>query len=393
MLGNSLLRNPRTRENTFDKGILCESLLFFGSTHLLIDFATLAHVIRAEFLDDLIEMLKRGHLTANFTPEMCGVYNQTDAGLKRHRYVVFRMGGDQKTGPLNRNADVLEFQLRRDLGDRGKATRYFKQLADLISFKGIGDDGISSIAREDITDPAFAGQVARLALLNKGVPADEVGIPRIDVLKLSDNMFALSTDIDLKRLERFLPADAGLTEDALLSGVMEARADLHLAARLNAALVGNEDNQTIVDMILRKSMGAGLRKSEAAREIYDTISVSTPSVREVINSGERSVAEFTKLMESAAVFRKWLNEQNPNADLVREMLREKGEVGWLESLPAKLARFALFTGGGKLADLFVPGTSVMTEGIDALVLEQLAKRWRPHYFVESNLKGFLDKVE
>jgi hypothetical protein len=80
-----------------------------------------------------------------------------------------------------------------------------------------------------------------------------------------------------------------------------------------------------------------------------------------------------------------------DADLVKEMLREKTRTDWLESLPVKAMRFGLFTGTGMLADMWAPGTSIATGAIDAFVLEQVSKRWRPHYFVENSLRGFLEK--
>jgi hypothetical protein len=134
-----------------------------------------------------------------------------------------------------------------------------------------------------------------------------------------------------------------------------------------------------------------LRREWRQRQIYDLISVAVPSVREVINNGERTPEDFVRLMEKAAAFKTWLNKQNPNADLVKEMLREKTRADWLESLPMKAMRFGLFTGVGMAADLFAPGASVATGAVDTFLVERLGKNWRPHYFVENHLRGFLEK--
>ena len=61
MLGNCIFRNPATRDGKLDKGSLCESLLFFGKAHLFIDMATLAAMVQADFLDNLVLMLKEGY--------------------------------------------------------------------------------------------------------------------------------------------------------------------------------------------------------------------------------------------------------------------------------------------------------------------------------------------
>jgi hypothetical protein len=96
MLGNCILRNPSTKDNKFDKGALCESLLFFEKAHLLIDMATLGTMTQANFIDDLIIMLKEGALTANFSPQAAVLYSENRGGLREHFFTVVRFGGDQK---------------------------------------------------------------------------------------------------------------------------------------------------------------------------------------------------------------------------------------------------------------------------------------------------------
>jgi hypothetical protein len=132
------------------------------------------------------------------------------------------------------------------------------------------------------------------------------------------------------------------------------------------------------------------KTSDVPRAIYDFISLDTPSVREAINSGERTPRQFIELLGSADAFKKWLNTQNPDKDLIQEMLREKTNTGWLESLPAKAARFGIFSGAGYLADMAVLGSSVALGAVDGFLLDKLTKKWRPHFFVENKLRGFLD---
>ena len=96
------------------------------------------------------------------------------------------------------------------------------------------------------------------------------------------------------------------------------------------------------------------------------------------------------LLAGAETFKQWLNAQNPDKDLIQEMLREKTKVGWLEKLPVKAARFGIFSAAGIFADLAVPGSSVALGAVDGFLLDQLSKKWRPHFFVENKLRGFLD---
>lgn len=392
MLGNCILRNPTKVNGEFDAGSLCETLLFFSKTHLMIDMATLANMAHVGFLDDLAALLKEGYLTGNYSPQAAVMYNENRGGLREHFFTVVRFGGDQRR-PNMRNPELLEQQLQRILENKGKARKHFRQLADLISFDDISDNGVPELARKDICDPYIAKEVARMALRKMGIPDEEIKFSSIEILPLDSFKFAIATDINFEGLRQFLPeADrASFSQDQLFPAISDARLDIGIAASQNAAFVGNEENQAIVSMILQRSLGSRFDSEKARREIYDYISVATPSVREAINSGERTPNEFVKLLAKAASFQNWMSEQNPNADLIKEMLREKAKADWLDSLPVKAMRFGLFTGGGFLADLFAPGAGTGLSAVDSFLVEKFRKNWRPHYFVENHLRGFLKK--
>lgn len=392
MLGNCIIRNPTTRDGNFDKGSLCESLLFFGSVHLVIDLATLGAIIQANFLEDLIPLLKAGYLTANYSPQAPVLITENKNGLREHFFTVIRITGDPNARKL-RNVDQLETQLMRLIADKGAARKYCRQLADLISFKNLENNGVPELSRSDITDPKIAKEIARMALRSRGIPENQIKFSNVHVVPLENNKFAISTDIDFDYLRQFLPEGerATFSQNDLFPAIGDARFDIGIAASQSAAFVGNEKNEAIVNMILERSLGAQFNRETVSRQIYDFISVSTPTIREAINSGERTPQEFIRLIEKASPFQKWLQQQNPNSDLVTEMLREKSQADWLESLPVKAMRFGLFKAIGNIADFASPGASIVTDSIDTFLVERLGKSWRPHYFVENNLRGFLDR--
>jgi hypothetical protein len=163
MLGNCMLRNPTRLDGKLDKGALCESLLFFGKAHLIIDLGTLGSLVNANFLDDLIAMLKAGFLTANYSPQAPVLHTNNQNGIREHFFTVIKMSGDQKN-PNMRNPELLEQQLIRISDDKGAAKKQFRQLADLISFKDIGDNGVPEPTRIRETLPvSFALWWARFA--------------------------------------------------------------------------------------------------------------------------------------------------------------------------------------------------------------------------------------
>jgi hypothetical protein len=386
MLGNALIRNPATEDNKLDAGALCEALLFFSQTHIVIDQTTLGLVATQGMLPDVIEMLERGYVTASYSPEFQAIFSETVGGLREHKFVVVRTRGTQEV-PVERSVDLLLFQLER-LFTKAEAKSYHRQLCKFVSFQDLDRSQVVNRAPNDLADASFANEIVRMSLHKKGVSLKDLSNVSLSILPLGEGRFAMQPNEDFARAIRSIE-DIG-DPAGLLVCVGDARLDISLAAEHNAAFIGNAANHRIVDMMLKRLLGAARQTQQVPRDIYDFVSVDTPSVREVINSGQRTVKEFMDVLGKAAGFKKWLNGQNPNKDLIREMLREKASVGWLETLPAKTARFGLFSTAGFFADAFVPGSSLALGAVDAFLIEQMSKTWRPHFFVENTLRGFLD---
>ena len=357
MLGNCIIRNPRTKENKFDKGVICESLLFFGKTHLVIDHGTLHHLLHADFMDELIELLKRGHLSANYSPELTALVTNKSLGISDHEFALIKLVGDQKTGALKRNQEILEFDLLRFSDDKARARKLYRELRSLISFKDLGASHIPAMAKSDLKNREISTELARLALLNKGIPPELISFTRLDIFDLAGNKFVIDTDIDFEKLKEHLSKEdqKAFSKSDLFPGLGDARLNIHLAAEHNAAFIGNEKDQIIINMLLRRSIGASFPATDTIQTVYDFISIDVPTVRAVINNGNRTIGEFLRLLDKASSFRKWLNAQNPDKSLLVEMLREKSSEGWLSSLPKKSGRFGLFVGAGAVADLVATG--------------------------------------
>jgi hypothetical protein len=114
----------------------------------------------------------------------------------------------------------------------------------------------------------------------------------------------------------------------------------------------------------------------------------------VINSGERTLPEFLRLVRDAEQFRKWLHSQNPDASLLREYQAAATAKTWADKLPTKGIRFAIATGLGLAGEVVMPtGISTMA-GIaigagDTFLLDKIVKGWRPNQFIENRMRSFV----
>ena len=118
------------------------------------------------------------------------------------------------------------------------------------------------------------------------------------------------------------------------------------------------------------------------------------AIREAVNSGAVSFAAVLKLLDSADKFRNWLHQQPPDANLVRAYYQETIKDSWAEKLPAKSTRWSIFTGIGLGIDALGAGglgtaAAVAVSAVDAFLVEKLTKGWKPHQFVERDLKSLI----
>jgi hypothetical protein len=119
-----------------------------------------------------------------------------------------------------------------------------------------------------------------------------------------------------------------------------------------------------------------------------------PSIREVINSKERTFAELLNLVKDGTKFRDWLRKQNSDANLLQEYQRAATADTWADKLPTKGVRFVIATGLGLLGEAIAPTGLSTAAGIgidagDTFFLDKILKGWRPNQFVETRFRSFL----
>ncbi len=113
-----------------------------------------------------------------------------------------------------------------------------------------------------------------------------------------------------------------------------------------------------------------------------------------LNSGERSLSEFFKLLDEAERFKEWVGSTSPDEQIINEYIKAISTTSWLDRLAPRVIRFALFIGAGLLADALMPtgfgtSTGVGLGAADAFLVDKLLKGWRPNQFVEGPLRDFI----
>lgn len=389
MFEKALIRGAGV-DGAVDIGLVAETLLFYRSTHLILDMASLPALIGQLGLEGFLSLLRRPEVTASYCPETPTVLTNTTAGLAQHDFgQMFWHGDSAKTDAFDQIALLIN-QSKSDA-----TAKIIDQIRDLLKIHRLPDDvgSIANAARSDCGDPHFVTMAAR-SVLNFLRPTFTVpSNMRFSLLKL-DGEFAIDTNLDFDALNRLSNVNE-ISGPYILGHIVNARADTYFAADYMGELVTSPANSALIQMkhfdFIRRRL-----KSEDQHDVFESVVLNDArTVREVVNSNERSISEFFRLLDESAKFRDWMHSQNPDAQLVREYYNRVNKETWIGRLPGKSLRFVFFTGAGVLADLFAPTGLGTAAGIglgaaDSLLLDKLVKGWRPSQFIEGPLKRFID---
>jgi hypothetical protein len=111
-----------------------------------------------------------------------------------------------------------------------------------------------------------------------------------------------------------------------------------------------------------------------------------PSLSEAIDSGERSMDEFFRLLDKGGRFRDWLGTVNPDDKLIHAYIRDITSEPWTQGITAKTIRYVLTTAAGAVVS---PVTSAAVGFADSFVVDKLLSGWRPNHFIDRRLSPFV----
>lgn len=374
-------------------GYIAEALLYYQKLHLFVDRGTLFHLIKQIGTSGILVLLSRPDVSAVYCEEMLGTSSDSVGVSQYHNFVAFTLAGHEDVGVLKSPAERLQYELERDGLPRKDAKQFskaFLQRVPLRKFSGnyFVEGGIPAAAKLDLLDTEYAKQAFRqaVAAMPGGyVVGDEVNF---EVIESNLGCFVFSNldleAINKRRLEASSPVEP-ITIAHLLSNLLDARADLALASFYGGDFVTSEVTSSIIQVRHAELLRRSALNTTSRRQFIEVVLPDSPSLAEIIDSGERTLDEFLLLLDKAARFKDWLKKVNPDEDLVRSYMRDITSEGWIQRLPAKSLRYILTLG----LDATNPVAGLAAGFMDNFVVEKLLSGWRPNHFVAGRLGPFL----
>lgn len=374
-------------------GQVAEALLYYQRVHLFIDRGTLFNLIRQIGVGRILILLSRAELSAVYCEEVLGTRTDSVGISQYYNYVGFTLLGNEGVGQLKTPLARLQFEIERQGIPTTEAKRFSKAFLDLVPIRKFSGNyflqgGITDAAKRDLLDIEYAKQAIRTAVaVTPGgyVVGDDLQLELIN----SDRGIFVFTNIDLESINRrrtqAIPSIEPLTIAHLLSSILDARADLALASFYGGDFVTSAVTSSIIQVRHTELLRRSKLNMDSRRQFTEIVLPDSPSLAEVIDSGERSFDEFLSLMDKATRFKDWLKAVNPDEDLIRTYMRDVSSKGWIQRLPAKSLRYVLTTALGTTN----PAVSLLSGFVDNFVVEKLFSGWRPNHFVSGKLSPFV----
>ena len=387
-------------EQQIDLGTIAEVLFFYGKTHFLLDRSSIIALAKQLDRDVLLELFDRGIVSLSYTRDTFCVLTE---GLPAvHTFGAIKFGGRPEKKVTNHREEIAE-SLERQLGKSRDTATLAKAIADRVDlhrFRGIPEKEkvIPNLMRSDIEDAAFIQSGARTVLSHLLPGFDKQSNFEFRLIKTHEGSYFVHSDLDFQALNKEYsklvpPSHSSITASYILALIQAARADTFFAAYYMAEPVTTPLSS---DLIALKHFEFLRRRHINAEDIslfHEMVVPEFPTIKEVINSGNRSMKEFLHLLDEAAKFKKWLIEANPDVGLIQSYQKEVTKKSWADTLPGKSIRFTVAASAGFLASL-ATGTPAGGLGVSAantFLVDRLLKGWRPNQFIQGPYADFVGR--
>lgn len=376
-------------------GELAEALLFYQNVHLVLDQGSLMGLDSSIGMQTLLALLSKPGISATYIEEMTGTQTEQTAYGPQYSLVAYTLLGHQNIGQRRISKKKrLEYILERCGHKKVQARRLVKRFRRLVKIKKVSDDyfvkgGVIAAARVDLTDENYVDAAARVAakqlLGQEALPADFYFL-----VQSHGDKFSISTNLDfgeITSIQQAIDPNAGeYTAAHLASTILSASIGTIYAGHYGGDFYTSTTESRIIQ-VREQSLLERTQRDQAQIENFKSVAISdSPSVAEVINSGERSFSEFLEVLKSANKFKEWLRGKSPDENLVSAYIENVTEIGWLNKIPGKSIRYVV----GAAIGAIEPFSGLAISAGDSFFLDKLIGGWRPNHFVSKELSQFLN---
>lgn len=393
MFEKIVLRNSETSQN-ISVGQFAEALLFYQNVHLILDYASLISLVQSIGLEKFLSLIRRPNISAVYCDTSLGTQTINVGVNQQHSFIGFKITGDQNYGTVKTKQERFEYIFNVIFGfPRREARKLSEAFLKLVPVTSLDSDyyisgGLFKSAKLDLLDNNFIlSALQKSIVFEEGVPPD-YKFNKFEIIN-NPKEFYIFSDINFESINqrrKLIDPNAGeLTHAFLINRILEAKADALFASHYG----GDFQTSNVVSQIIQMRYSEILKRSGIStiekNEFQNIVVADCPSIRDVMNSKDRSFDDFLKLLDKSEKFKEWIQKANPDDKLVSNYIKDVTSQGWGDKLPTRIIRY-LFT---NVVSFVEPITGQGLSLADSFLVDKIIKGWRPNHFVEKNLKPFL----
>ena len=383
MFESILIKGHSDNNEQFDPGLLAEAMLFYSRVKLVCYPFTLPILFQKFPPLMLLRALEQGILEIYYVHEQTLIATY-DAGTNREMHQFFRANKQNSIYP-----DFVENLFYEAAGKSflaKLASKKFARLLKVISYEGFNEQVII----DDVLDSKYMVNTV-CKVLEDLIPSYRPPKDLVFFGEKKDDKLVIETNLDFVSLNKMYGDSATYVQTQIsnaffLTHIQGAHLDIYFAAKLTSEISTNRIHSTILSSRFQNIINAQNNSGTKINMFSEYVFYNGSAISEAINTGRCNWVEYLKLLEKGKKFKKWIDNQPIEANLLKEYMREAFANTWLDRFPIKEMRWLLFNGGAFAADKFCPGSGLGLSLFDSYVVDRISKGWKPHHFIENKFK-------
>ena len=372
----------------FDLGQIAESLLFYKKVNLVCNPSFFKYLIDYDETDSFFELIALGQINVKIEDNIFASMRNVIGEDKILWYKPVLVQGKNVS---------LKDRLEKVIYDTTKRSGFSKRLTKKILNNSnvlLHSDVVLEYVKQDLRDEVYLKRAFSHSLQDFD-PKVIVQPENIEVkINQHDKGILINSNINFSKINELNDNGKTINEESILLKMMNTRIDSTLASKTNSDLI----TSPLTTILIKEKVNHIISKTSKNLDQIDNFSNvflhDGKKIRNVLNSRERSLKEYIKILEKADKFKHWLNNIEDDKNLLSEYNKAVTSETWVDKLPGKSFRWTFFTGVGLTIDMLGAGgigTAIGTaiSAGDTFILDKLIKGWKPNTFVNNELDDFI----
>jgi hypothetical protein len=214
---------------------------------------------------------------------------------------------------------------------------------------------------------------------------------------LPDGHFTIKTNLSYIELRKYMPnADAQYGPKDLLTQILQARHDLALCATQRSDFLVDTHSMSFIQQRVQALFDRTMQSRQQINLFTEHAIGTDASLSDRIRN-QIDFSKFLEVLEKAKKFKDYIHQLDDRSDLISQYMADVMKEASINKGSRKYYRYVVMAGAGLIAEAAMPSgyglaVSLGIGATDSLLIDKIARGWRPNQFIDEQLQPFLAKT-